>query len=112
MEEGENEVEKIPYVERGELLVLWQLHRPELGNTVTITTGPLLTSALTCFISALVQGSCWIIDICRPMFKAPLGLSISACCTPAFPGMALRWLESGAAHMLLASHFFCMLAGK
>ena len=39
MEVFENEVEVIPYVEHGELLVLWQLHHEGLGNAVTITTG-------------------------------------------------------------------------
>ncbi len=39
MEVFENEVEVIPYVEHGEMLVLWQLHREGLGNAVTITTG-------------------------------------------------------------------------
>jgi hypothetical protein len=39
MREGGNEIEVIPYVERGELLVLWELHKPNLGNAVTITTG-------------------------------------------------------------------------
>ncbi|BDA47657.1 hypothetical protein COCOBI_10-5080 [Coccomyxa sp. Obi] len=38
MEVFENEVEVIPYVEHGEMLVLWQLHREGLGNAVTITT--------------------------------------------------------------------------
>ncbi len=39
MDVFENEVEVIPYVERGEMLVLWQLHHEGLGNAVTITTG-------------------------------------------------------------------------
>lgn len=39
VDEVENEVEVIPYVEHGEMLVLWQLHREGLGNAVQITTG-------------------------------------------------------------------------
>ena len=39
MTKGETELELIPYVEGGELLLLWQLHREGLGNTVEITTG-------------------------------------------------------------------------
>ena len=38
MTKGETELELIPYVEGGELLLLWQLHREGLGNTVEITT--------------------------------------------------------------------------
>ena len=36
---GETELEMIPYVEGGELLMLWQLHREGLGKAVEITTG-------------------------------------------------------------------------
>ena len=39
MIKGETELEMVPYVPAGELLVLWQLHREGLGNTVEITTG-------------------------------------------------------------------------
>ena len=39
MTKGETELEMVPYVPAGELLVLWQLHREGLGNTVEITTG-------------------------------------------------------------------------
>ena len=38
---GETELEMIPYVEGGELLMLWQLHREGLGKAVEITTGEL-----------------------------------------------------------------------
>ena len=38
MTKGETELELIPFVEGGELLVLWQKHREGLGNTVEITT--------------------------------------------------------------------------
>ncbi|CAK0783229.1 hypothetical protein CVIRNUC_006428 [Coccomyxa viridis] len=38
MTKGETELEMVPYVPAGELLVLWQLHREGLGNTVEITT--------------------------------------------------------------------------
>ena len=48
MAEAEADLEVIPYVERGELLLLWQLHREGLGNTVELTTGalPALTEIL------------------------------------------------------------------
>ena len=36
-----NELEVIPYVEKGEFLLLWQLHRAGLGNAVELTTGEL-----------------------------------------------------------------------
>ncbi len=36
-----NELEVIPYVEKGEFLLLWQLHRAGLGNAVELTTGDL-----------------------------------------------------------------------
>lgn len=39
MTKGETELDMVPYVEGGELLVLWQLHREGLGNAVEITTG-------------------------------------------------------------------------
>ena len=39
MTKGETELELIPFVEGGELLVLWQLHREGLGNAVELTTG-------------------------------------------------------------------------
>ena len=39
MTKGETELELIPFVEGGELMVLWQLHREGLGNAVELTTG-------------------------------------------------------------------------
>ena len=42
MTRGETELELIPFVEGGELLLLWQLHREGLGNAVEITTGDLI----------------------------------------------------------------------
>ena len=39
--EDQNELEIIPYVEKGEFLILWQKHRPGLGNAVELTTGEL-----------------------------------------------------------------------
>ena len=42
MTKGETELELIPFVEGGELLVLWQLHREGLGQAVELTTGQLL----------------------------------------------------------------------
>ena len=44
--EGQNELEVIPYVERGEFLLLWQKHREGLGNSVELTTG----GSLTCLV--------------------------------------------------------------
>ena len=41
MTKGETELELIPFVEGGELLVLWQLHREGLGQAVELTTGQL-----------------------------------------------------------------------
>lgn len=46
MTKGETELELIPYVEGGELLVLWQLHREGLGSAVELTTGDHLQSIL------------------------------------------------------------------
>ena len=37
--EAHTELEVIPYVEKGEFLLLWQKHRPSLGNSVELTTG-------------------------------------------------------------------------
>ena len=37
--EGHNDLEVIPYVERGEFLLLLQRHREGLGNAVELTTG-------------------------------------------------------------------------
>ena len=39
MTKGETELEMVPYVEGGELVLLWQKHREGLGNTVELTTG-------------------------------------------------------------------------
>ncbi len=39
MTKGETELEMIPYVEGGELVIVWQKHREGLGNAVEITTG-------------------------------------------------------------------------
>lgn len=39
MTKGETELEMVPYVEGGEMVFLWQLHREGLGNAVEITTG-------------------------------------------------------------------------
>ena len=39
MAEGQAEREVLPYIPNGELLLLWQLHRPDLGNAVEVTTG-------------------------------------------------------------------------
>ena len=38
MTKGETELELIPFVEGGELLVLWQAHREGLGEAVEIST--------------------------------------------------------------------------
>ncbi len=39
MTKGETELEMVPYVEGGEMVLLWQLHREGLGNALEITTG-------------------------------------------------------------------------
>ena len=39
MTKGETELEMIPYVEGGEMVILWQKHREGLGNAIEITTG-------------------------------------------------------------------------
>jgi hypothetical protein len=39
MTKGETELEMVPYVEGGEMVLLWQKHREGLGNAVEITTG-------------------------------------------------------------------------
>ena len=39
MTKGETELEMVPYVEGGELVMLWQKHREGLGNAVELTTG-------------------------------------------------------------------------
>ena len=41
MTKGETELEMVPYVEGGELVLLWQRHREGLGNAVELTTGAL-----------------------------------------------------------------------
>ena len=39
MEPNESEQEHIMAVEQGEMMLLWQLHRPDAGQAVQITTG-------------------------------------------------------------------------
>jgi hypothetical protein len=39
MANGETEQEHILALESGELMLLWQLHRPDMGNAVEITSG-------------------------------------------------------------------------
>ena len=46
MTKGKTELELIPFVEGGELLVLWQLHREGLGSAVELTTGNQFQSIL------------------------------------------------------------------
>ena len=38
MTKGETELELLPFVEGGELLVLWQKHRENMGEAIEITT--------------------------------------------------------------------------
>ena len=38
MTKGETELELIPFVEGGELTVLWQAHRKDLGEAIEIST--------------------------------------------------------------------------
>ena len=72
---GETELEMIPYVEGGELLMLWQLHREGLGNAVEITTGELvaesdpkpcpvstLSAATPCYALLLAKGPWLALD--------------------------------------------------
>ena len=46
MTKGETELEMIPYVEGGEMVLLWQKHREGLGNAVEITTGQFRSPAM------------------------------------------------------------------
>ena len=39
MTKGETELEIVPFVDTGEMVVYWQKHREGLGNAVEITTG-------------------------------------------------------------------------
>lgn len=39
MEPNESEQEHIMAIEQGEMMLLWQLHRPDAGQAVQITTG-------------------------------------------------------------------------
>jgi hypothetical protein len=43
MEPNESEQEHIMAVEQGEMMLLWQLHRPDAGQAVQITTGARLS---------------------------------------------------------------------
>ena len=47
------DLEVIPYVERGEFLLLWQRHREGLGNAVELTTGALAAHA------RIISEPCW-----------------------------------------------------
>lgn len=53
MTKGETELEMIPYVEGGELVIVWQKHREGLGNAVEITTGVPHISSLPFRIPAI-----------------------------------------------------------
>lgn len=49
MGQDEFEQEQILALEKGEMMLLWQLHCPNMGNAVEITTGVLLSPAdFTC----------------------------------------------------------------
>lgn len=39
MAAGEEEQEHIMALEQGEMMILWQLHRPDAGQALQITTG-------------------------------------------------------------------------
>ncbi len=57
MTKGETELEMIPYVEGGEMVIVWQKHREGLGNTIEITTGKLQSSALfSVYLELLREG--------------------------------------------------------
>lgn len=45
MTKGETELEMVPYVEGGEMVLVWQKHREGLGNAIEITTGQSLLPA-------------------------------------------------------------------
>ena len=44
MEPNEEEQEHIMAVEQGEMMLLWQLHRPDMGQALQITTGSLASN--------------------------------------------------------------------
>ena len=50
--QSQADLEVIPYVERGEFLLLWQRHREGLGNAVELTTGTLAAHKRSDFSSA------------------------------------------------------------
>ena len=67
MTKGETELEMIPYVEGGELLMLWQLHREGLGKAVEITTGELSAEAVPSYaLSAPSQQPQPAMYYCQP----------------------------------------------
>ncbi len=51
MTKGETELELIPFVEGGELMMLWQKHREGLGEAVEITTSE------PCLLPCILQPS-------------------------------------------------------
>lgn len=53
MVEGENEQEHILALERGELMLQWNLFRPDVGNAVEITSGARPCLLLRCPGTAL-----------------------------------------------------------
>lgn len=57
---GENEQEHILGLESGELMLLWQLHRPDIGSAVEISTGapPLATLTKGASSTLLLQCKC------------------------------------------------------
>ena len=48
MSNGETEQEHILAMDSGELMVLWQLHRPDVGQAVEITSGARIDSPAPC----------------------------------------------------------------
>ena len=97
MTKGETELEMIPYVEGGELVIVWQKHREGLGNAVEITTGVPHISCLPfqnfCHLlpsklpQPLVQqspdypGQSWPFGALKYASPGPLAASASSTCT-------------------------------
>ena len=71
MTKGETELEMIPFVEGGELMMLWQKHRENLGEAVEITTSE------PCLLSYRIRSlqSCAVLcaastNQCAPLWAA------------------------------------------
>ena len=47
MTKGKTELELIPFVQGGELMVLWQKHREGLGNAIEISTSERISGLMS-----------------------------------------------------------------